>query len=132
LPVAPVVQNLSATNVTSTTAWLNGRVADDGGASISAVAVYWGATDGEDPTSGVWSATNALAGGPWTNGAPLTYHANGLTANASYYYRYYAANASGPGWAASTEHVLAGGNVSVTNADSSATRTPQGLPTRGR
>ena len=126
----PAIQNLPATNVTAASAWLNGTITSIGGSPITAVAVYWGATDGGDPTSGLWSATNTPAGGPWTNGAVATCQATGLTANAFYYYRYYATNSSGPVWAAASEHFLAG-NVTVTNTDPSAARNPVGPPDTG-
>jgi hypothetical protein len=65
--VTPLIENRFPTNVTTNSAWLNGCLIGTGQAA-AAVSVYWGDTDGGAPTSGLWKATNTLAGGPWTIG----------------------------------------------------------------
>ncbi len=122
----PAIANLPATNVTASSACLNGYLADTNGSPVTAVAVYFGPTDGGEPTSGVWAATNNLPDeDAWTNGAALAYQTSSLASDQIYYYRYSASNASGAAWAPSSEHFLAG-NVTVTNPDPSATEAPPG------
>jgi hypothetical protein len=119
--VPPTLVNLAATNVTTSSAWMNGSISSTGGAPVTAVSVYWGAINGGDPTSGLWTHTNTVTGDSsiWTNGAQVTSQASPLTENTTYYYRFAASNAVGLAGAPTTRHFLAG-NVTVTNTDASA------------
>ncbi len=92
---APVVTNdTGASNLTTTTATLNGNLISDGGASTS-VTVYWGTTDG-GTTAASWSGNVAV--GTQSVGA-FTANITGLTASTTYYYRCYASNSAGSAWA---------------------------------
>ena len=118
--LAPVIENrpVDNVNVVAGTASLNGFLVNTGSAPVT-VSVYWGATDGGSPTSGLWAKTNTLAGNAWTNGDALTFTATDLIENRTYYYRFYAANALSNGWAATSESFLAG-YLTVTNTDAGA------------
>jgi hypothetical protein len=118
----PTIANRPATNVTATSACLNGYLFSSS-AVPDTVSVYWGPTDGGNPTSGLWKATNSWAQGTWTSGTYPTYQVSPLTENKFYYYRYYATNASGHAWASTSEKFLAG-NVWVTAPDASAMEPP--------
>jgi hypothetical protein len=120
----PIIANLPATNITSTSACLNGFISSIGDSPVT-VSVYYGDADGGDPTSGLWKATNTWAEGEWGQGSYPTYQASGLTANRIYCYRYYATNAVGQGWASSSERFLAG-NVTVSAPDAMATEPAPG------
>jgi hypothetical protein len=118
----PTIANRPATNVTATSAFLNGYLSSSS-AVPDTVSVYWGQTDGGAPTSGLWQATNSWAQGAWTAGTYPTYQVSSLTENKFYYYRYYATNAIGHAWASTSEKFLAG-NVWVTAPDASAMEPP--------
>ena len=121
--VAPQIQNLVATNIATSSAWLNGSIISTGSAPVTAVTVYWGDSDGGDPADGLWAQTNTMTGGTWTNGAGVTFLASPLTPNKTYYYRYSAVNSAGTGMAPSSEHFLAG-SVTVSNTVASAQWSP--------
>jgi len=95
---APTVTNSTgASNITSTSARLNGEVTSTGNAPTS-VTVYWGTTDG-GTTPSSW-ANNVPLG---TKPAGTFYTAiSSLTASTTYYYRCYAQNSAGDDWADST------------------------------
>jgi len=103
----PAIENRPATNLTITSAFLNGFLVSTGLASTT-VAVYWGDTDGGTPTSGLWKATNIWAEGAWTDGSYPSYWATGLVPNAFYYYRFAASNEYGMSWASYSSSFLAG------------------------
>jgi hypothetical protein len=115
----PIIQNLAATNVTTTSAWLNGFISSTGGAPVTAVTVYWGPADGGGTAGGLWAHTNSVTGGPWIKNAVATFQASSLTENTFYYYRFAATNSFGSESALSSERFLAG-NVTVTSPDSMA------------
>ncbi len=98
----PVMASLPATNVTTTSASLNGAAVDIG-AGAPTVKVYWGTTDGAN-NAGAW-ATNATFVGTHAAG-PLTMNVTGLSANSLYYYRYYGINSSGDGWATNSQSLI--------------------------
>jgi hypothetical protein len=124
-PIVPTVENLPATEVTPSSARLNGRLVLTGLPSVApatAITVYWGRQDGGAPTNGVWEYTNTVTGGNWTNGALLTWQATGLTPLPTpYYYTFSASNSAGyVGWGTPSVMLYAGwaegGNVTTNGA----------------
>jgi len=99
----PVIYNDVATDIGVTTAVLNGYLTWTGMAE-TAVWVYWGTNDGEN-VKGDWDTFEAL--GVCTNDVPparnYSMHRTNLAADTTYYYRYYATNDYGDGWAAPSE-----------------------------
>ncbi len=110
---SPVVDNASgATNVTLTSACLNGDLVSTGGAPAS-VFVYWGTTDGSN-SAAAWGNTNMFV--DYQPVGPLTTNITGLSSNATYYYRFCATNSFGTGWAPSSAvFVPAGVSVAATD-----------------
>ena len=93
---APVVSNIPATNVMTTTARLNGEVA--AGYPYPNATIYWGDNDGgTNPLN--WDDTVNMD----AQGSIFFADISGLTLDTSYYYRCYATNSEGNVWAASTE-----------------------------
>jgi hypothetical protein len=115
----PLVDTLVATNVTTTSADLNGFLSYTG-SSPTTVLVYWGDNDG-GTTASAWDATNTLAA-PQPPGA-LSSPVSGLTSDTIYFYRYAAANAAGTRWANTTELFLAG-EVTISSTDQVALESP--------
>ena len=109
-PNLPVLNNLVATNVTATSASLNGYLVSTGQAPTT-VRVYWGTNDGGTVAAN-WGHTNNL--GVQMPG-PLSTNVS-LTSGALYFYRYYATNAFGDWWASSSEPVMAG-DVTIVATD---------------
>ncbi|MEI6971882.1 MAG: glycine-rich domain-containing protein [bacterium] len=101
-PGEPFIGTLAATNVQGVSAWLNGILLTNGAAPAT-VRLYWGTSDAAG-SIGAWQNTNEFAG-PFSDGAGLTTNITGLTAGVRYYYRYYATNAFGEGWGATTNFV---------------------------
>ena len=95
--VPTVTNGVGATNVTTTSATLNGNLTDDVGENCTAI-IYWGDNDGVT-TAGNWD-NNETIGTNLTNGTFYTDVSN-LT-NVTYYYRCYANNTAGSDWADST------------------------------
>jgi len=98
-PTPPVVTNSTgASNITQTSARLNGEITDNGNEDPT-VHIYWGDNDG-GTTPGNWdSDVNLGVQGTGTFYTNIT----GLTADTDYYYRCYAENSVDGSWAASTE-----------------------------
>ncbi|MEK7270265.1 MAG: DUF2341 domain-containing protein, partial [Planctomycetota bacterium] len=90
----PALMNLAATNVTASSACLNGFLLSTGMAATT-VSVYWGANEAGEAAAN-WGNTNTFAG----DSAPgsLSTNLTGLPADAVYYYRYYATNSLGECW----------------------------------
>ena len=97
-PSIPTVTNgIGSSLVTANSARLNGEIADTGGENPT-VHICWGTSDG---------ATTLAS---WQNDAPLGVlgtgafykDVTGLTPGTQYYYRCYATNSAGTGWASST------------------------------
>lgn len=99
----PLIENDAATNISLTSANLNGELTAVG-AGTPDVNVYWGPADGED-TLGAWAETNEFGG--VTSAGPLTTNVN-VSSNTVYFYRYYATNASSEAWASPSEVFLPG------------------------
>ncbi|MGD0352441.1 MAG: matrixin family metalloprotease [Dehalococcoidia bacterium] len=94
-PTSPTITNsIGATNITSTSARLNGEVTSTGNEN-PAVTVYYGTTDG-GTTTGSWA--NHVDLGTKALGTFYTDVSN-LIPNAPYFYRCYASNSAGPAWA---------------------------------
>ncbi len=86
-----------ATNISSTSAYLNGMLLYGGGAPAS-VTVYWGKSDGG--TNGNWTYNHSF--GVVAERVPLTHQAT-LDPGSTYFYRFYAHNtASDTGWSPSS------------------------------
>jgi hypothetical protein len=117
-PVPPSINNQAATNIATTSAWLNGHLSSAGSAPTT-VAVYWGTQDGGAPTSGLWQATNTWNEGDWASGSYPTFQATPLTPDTFYYYRCAAWNSAGTNWPTTSANFLAG-EVAVTAPDASA------------
>jgi len=112
--VIPTVTNgVGATNVTTTTARLNGNLTNDGGENCT-VHIYWGTSDGVTNSSN-W--TNNENKGVLANGTFYTDISN-LTLNTTYYYRCYANNSAGSDWADSTANFTTL-KVDITNTPAS-------------
>jgi hypothetical protein len=89
-----------ATNITSTSAHLNGRLNANSSGASTAVKVFWGTSDG-GAVLGAWQNTNTVA--TVTGPGAFSYAASALKSGRTYFYRYYASNAvSGGVWAEST------------------------------
>jgi hypothetical protein len=98
----PQVDNAGgATNILAATAWLNGTLLATGGAPTT-VYVYWGTNDcGTNKAS--WGATNSFGVcGEWQ---ALTTNVS-VNSNTIYYYRFYATNTDGEGWASASTNFL--------------------------
>jgi hypothetical protein len=107
---SPTMQNLPATNVTTTSAWLNGTLTSTG-LSACAVCVLWGETSGGETWN--WANTNWLTtpGGGWTNNSPLSINitsADGLQSEKVYYYTFAATNQTTNAVAASPQNFITG------------------------
>ena len=103
----PVLANSTASNVTSSAAFLNGSISLTGNAPVTAVAVYWGTADGGTNTT-LWANTNAFEGGPWDQGAVLTTNITTLAAGQDCFYTYSASNASGTAMALPSQYLITG------------------------
>ena len=111
-PSFPVIANASygATNVLSTSAWLNAMLVGTGGAPTD-VWAFWDTSDRTN--SKTWAANFHWTGLPTTN---LSYQAVGLTSNTWYWYTYYASNTYGEGWAAPSKSFKTFGIPAVNNS----------------
>ncbi len=86
--VAPTASTTAASDITSTTATLNGNITSDGGAEITERGFVY-ADSKADLTIGIAGVTNVVVSG--TTGV-FTEDITGLTAGTKYYYRAYATN----------------------------------------
>jgi hypothetical protein len=85
--IVPTVTNLSATNITSTTATSGGNVTDDGGAAISARGVCWSIN--QNPSISDSKTTNGSGKGSFSSSI------TGLTPGTTYFLKSYAINSVG-------------------------------------
>lgn len=98
----PTIINLPATNITRTSATLNGQLTDTGDKIYETnvnVKVYFGLNDG-GTTPANWGYSSNWAS--TTVPAVVQAQATGLTPGTKYYYRWYAQNIVGYDWADST------------------------------
>ena len=105
--LSPVVSNLPATQVTTSSATLNGYLSSTG-SSPTTVSVLWGTTDAGAAMSG-WDHTNTF--GVATQLGAMSTNV-GLAPASYYYYRYYGTNNVGEAFADSTA-VFISGEVTV-------------------
>ena len=101
---APTVTNSSgASNITSSSARINGEVTSTGGENPT-VHIFWGDNDG-GTTPANWDHNEDLG----VKGTGTFYKdISGLTSSTAYYYRTYATNSGGSDWADSTSSFLTG------------------------
>ena len=94
-PGAPEINNANgATNVTLTSAWLNGTLITNG-TSDAAVSVFWGNSDGGTNAEN-WAKTNSWAA-PQLPGI-FTTNVTDLASNTIYYYRFSGTNVGNVTW----------------------------------
>lgn len=98
------IRVLTPTNVTTSSAYLNGSLLSTG-SSATAVFLVWGSSDGGTNWSG-WSNTNTWAA-PRTAGS-FSYLASPLAGDTGYYCRFASTNAAGPEWANSSLFFMTG------------------------
>jgi autotransporter-associated beta strand protein len=115
----PEIANQAASGVSASAATLSGYLSATGMAE-TAVAVYWGATDG-GTDAGAWANTNWFE----APAAPGAFAKNlvGLSSGMAYFYRYAATNAYGAVWAPATETLLTAA-VTLQATDASAAEVP--------
>ena len=104
LVAPPEIVTLSATNVTLSSAWINGSLTSTGSAA-TAVMAYWGATDG-GTNAAAWANSTTWAA-PQVPGE-FTHPVSGLSADAVYYCRFAASNAVGVAWSEATMTFITG------------------------
>ncbi|MFO7870665.1 MAG: Calx-beta domain-containing protein [Kiritimatiellia bacterium] len=114
-PGYPIIENEDPTGITTSSAWLNGNLAHTGTAQ-TAVYVFWGDTDGTTNKSS-WG-TNVLVDANASEGT-VQYQPTDLTADTTYYYRYYASNSYGVSWADASK-IFISGEITATATDSTA------------
>jgi autotransporter-associated beta strand protein len=105
--LAPQITTTAATNVTPTTAFLNGFLVSTGAADTT-VSVYWGpGSDQGTNANAPWAFTNAFDVNTYLPPGGMAYTTNltGLTAGQTYSYRYCAINANGTAWGGVTNFV---------------------------
>ncbi len=96
----PTINNsVGASRITTSNAWLNGTLTSTGKAPAT-VTIYWGLSDG-GTVQAAWGNTNNLGFRP---AGSFSNQAANLGPNVQYYYRCYATNADGDGWAAGTSN----------------------------
>lgn len=109
--IPPVVQGLPVTDITASSARLNGTVSTGG--AITAVTAYWGDNDGQTNAAG-WDHSVELGA---QSGAFYTDLAD-LTMGQVYYLRFLANNSAGSNWSAQTLSFTAGQQLSLLQKDS--------------
>ena len=82
----PVVETRPATSVSQTAAFLNGRIANDGGSSIIERRFSWGVTPS---CSDDWTASVGVSGNYFS------YYLTGLNPGTTYYFQAWAKNSAG-------------------------------------
>ncbi|MFC7337747.1 lamin tail domain-containing protein [Haloferula chungangensis] len=93
---APVVGNAPASSVAASSATIGGTVTDDGGLDPQ-VTLYWGNNDGGSSAES-WDHAINLG----TQGGSFSAELSGLSPSTTYYFRSFARNAGGDGWAGAT------------------------------
>lgn len=97
--MAPVVANVPASNIVgSGSADLYGQLSPDHGYPAD-VTLYWGETD-EDTNAAAWNYPTSLG-----EQSADPFHTNlSISANVQYWYRCYATNSAGDGWASAADY----------------------------
>ena len=96
LPSPPTVRNLAGTDIEATSATVGGEIIDTGGQNPT-LFIYWGTSDG-GTNAALWANTTVLGIQNGTATAALS----GLTSGTTYFYRAFANNTGGSGWALTT------------------------------
>ena len=98
--VPTVTNSIGASNVSTTSARLNGEITSIGG-EVPTVRIYWGDNDGgTNPAD--WDYTESLG----IQSGTFYKDISGLNSGTGYYYRCYASNSYGSDWADSTDSFL--------------------------
>ena len=92
----PAVVNLTATDLTPSSATLRGEVTNNGGSDPD-VTIYWGDNNGGTNT-GNWDQSIDLG----TQGGVFSSNLSSLTPGTTYFFRAFASNGAGGAWAATT------------------------------
>lgn len=98
----PAIANANPSFLSLTNAVLVGSLTSTGASPVT-VSVYWGTQDGNAPTSGLWQFTNTFAKGQWAEGSSPSTNVALPTPGVAYYYRFYATNDGGVGFAAESQ-----------------------------
>lgn len=96
LPLAPTISNLAAQSIEAISATLGARIADTGGEN-PVVTIYFGTIDGTT-NGGSWQSSVGLGAISESGSSAVT----GLSDGTTYFFRAYASNSGGEGWAASS------------------------------
>ena len=110
----PDIENIPPTNVTTTSATLNGHLITKGDSSAT-VCVLWGETNGGNSWTS-WANTNWWNPGDWADGESKGVAIGPLTPNKTYYYTFAATNTTGSyiaAWPASPPLYFITGDVTV-------------------
>ncbi len=100
--VSPAIANLDASSVTQGSATFNGLLVMNG-SQPATVSVLWGPAD--ESARGAWPNVDTISGGPWVDGATVSFHATGLT-EPEYFYTFAAQNAAGTGSASIASYFI--------------------------
>jgi len=117
-PGVTLVQPRPATNVTTTSAFLNGELVYED-ATPTTVKTFWGETDGGTDAA-AWANTNSFGEVPV--GMLATNVA--LSPNTRYYFRFYATNSNGAVWADTSESFITG-EITIQATDPDAAELPE-------
>jgi formylglycine-generating enzyme required for sulfatase activity len=124
---APTIFNSGgASSISTVSATLNGNLVSTGSAT-TVVSVYWGATDNGTNTVGWDHVADFGQCAPGT----LSINATGLSQGTLYYYRFYASNAFGPGWANPAVQFTTASAPSVDNGSGATSITPMSAQLSG-
>jgi hypothetical protein len=116
-PGTTIVATRPATNITTTSAFLNGELVYED-STPTTVKVFWGESDG-GTDAGAWGNTNDLGQVP----VDMLSLAAALTENKRYHYRHYATNDSGDVWADTSESFITG-EIAIQTTDPNAAEQP--------
>jgi hypothetical protein len=127
----PSLSTTPVTNITTATATSGGTIANDGGASITANGVCWGATD--NPTINDSKTADGISSGQFVSNLA------GLTGGTTYHVRAYATNSVGTAYGSDVSFLtlgqapsgvtLAASNISATGGTLNGTVNPNFLST---
>ena len=101
--VQPTVTTSAATDITATSATLNGNVSNPDNVTITAQGFEWKTT-----TGGTYAVVNAT-------GEPMTYNLTGLTAGTSYTYRAFVTTAEGTSYGSEVDFTTTAGTIDPTS-----------------
>ncbi|KAF1086045.1 Cohesin domain protein [Sporotomaculum syntrophicum] len=118
--VVPALQTLSATDIATTSATLNGKITSNGNAAITEYGFKWGTNES--------SLTNKLIVGESNLTGLFSKNLTGLAENTTYYYQAYATNSEGTGTASEIESFKTTTNTNTTIEATFDLPELQGLP----